>query len=101
MNMGFGKAKCIFNMTYTMNATILENNILKCDTPALQAQLGYAESGTGYSDEGNVPWYNVSITINGKEIVQSPLKFEYYVDPTIWSITPNVGPVKGGTLARI
>jgi hypothetical protein len=84
-----------------MNATIMENNLLKCDSPPLQAALGYSESGTGYSDEGNVPWYNISITINGKEIVSSSLKFEYYVDPTMWSITPNVGPMKGGTNSTI
>jgi hypothetical protein len=41
--MGFGKAKCIFNLTYQMNATIMENDILKCDSPPLQAALGYSE----------------------------------------------------------
>jgi len=79
--MGFGKVKCIFNMTYYMNATIMENNIIKCDSPALQTSLGYSEEGTGYSDEGGIPWYNVSITINGREITQSTIKFEYYYDP--------------------
>lgn len=41
--MGFGKVKCIFNMTYIMNATIMENDIMKCDTPPLQSSLGYSE----------------------------------------------------------
>jgi hypothetical protein len=59
--MGFGRVKCIFNLTYVMNATIMEENIIKCDSPPLPSSLGF-------SDYNGVPWYNVSITINGKEI---------------------------------
>ena len=31
--MGFGKAKCIFNNTWVMNATVMEMDIIKCDSP--------------------------------------------------------------------
>lgn len=37
-NMGFGKVKCVFNETITMNATILSEEEIKCDTPPLSLQ---------------------------------------------------------------
>lgn len=92
--MGFGKVKCIFNMTYVMNATIMEENIIKCDSPPLPSSLGYSETG-------GVPFYNISITLNGKEITESKLKFIYYIDPSIKSITPYLGPLKGNTTSKI
>lgn len=72
--MGFGKVKCIFNLTHVMNATILESDVIKCDSPPLPA-------GLGFSDLGGAPWYNISLNLNGKEITESKLKFIYYVDP--------------------
>lgn len=32
---GFGKAKCVFNQTHFMNATIVDANTMKCSTPKL------------------------------------------------------------------
>lgn len=57
--MGFGKVKCIFNDTIYMNATILEENIIKCDSPPLPPNMGFSDSGA--------PFYNVEVTLNGKE----------------------------------
>lgn len=88
MNMGFGKVKCIFNESLTMNATILEEDIIKCDSPPLEF---------GASWERGAPYYLIAITLNGKEIVNTTLKFIYYIDPVINSITPNKGPLSGGT----
>jgi hypothetical protein len=34
---GFGKAKCIFNNTVRMNATIIDETTLYCDSPPLAA----------------------------------------------------------------
>lgn len=73
-----------------MNATILEEDIIKCDSPPLYSTLGDSEF-TG------VPWFNVSITLNGRERTDQRQKFTYYIDPTIKSIVPFLGPVRGNT----
>ena len=93
--MGFGKTKCIFNNTYFMNATIMADNILKCDSPPLPAGAAAA------SIDGKAPFYNISISLNGKEMVSTELNFTYYIDPTIDSISPNLGPLTGGTVSKI
>jgi hypothetical protein len=62
VDMGFGKVKCIFNNTYVMNATILETDIIKCDSPSLFTGIGYVMAN------GSAPFYNVSITLNDKEV---------------------------------
>jgi hypothetical protein len=59
IDMGFGKVKCIFNNTYFMNATILEQDIIKCDSPPFHPADGFV------IDNGTNPWYNLSITLNG------------------------------------
>lgn len=91
--MGFGKVKCIFNNTIQMNATILEHDIIKCDSPALPPNFGFSE--------GTAPFYYVAITLNGKEYTEAKIKFIYYIDPQIKSITPNKGPLRGGTVSRL
>ena len=96
IDMGFGKVKCIFNNTYYMNATILESDTIKCDSPPLQ--LG--EEFTTLTN-GSAPWYNVSITLNGKEIAPTRTNFTYYVDPVMRSVSPNLGPLKGNTVSKI
>lgn len=96
--MGFGKVKCIFNNTYYMNATILDNEYIKCDSPPL------SESFTTVleANNGSAPWYNISLTLNnGKEIAPTKSKFTYYVNPQIKGVTPNIGPMKGGTQVKI
>ena len=44
--------------------------------------------------EMGAPFYFVSITVDGgKSITDSLIKFTYYRDPVITSITPDKGPV--------
>ena len=90
--MGFGKVKCVFNDSIMMNATIMEDDIIKCDSPPLPPSFGYA------ADTG-APFYLVSVTINGREWANSTIKFTYYIDPQINSVFPAVGPMKGGTVS--
>jgi hypothetical protein len=54
----------------------------------------------GFSDSG-APFYYVAITLNGKEKTEQLIKFTYYIDPQIRNITPNRGPLRGGTVSKI
>ncbi len=94
LDMGFGKVKCIFNNTIFMNATIMEQDIIKCDSPPLPASAVFPDSGAA-------PFYEVSITLNGKEFAGPVQKFTYYIDPPITAVTPNKGPLKGGTVSKV
>jgi IPT/TIG domain len=94
LDMGFGKAKCIFNNTYVMNATIMDSETIKCDSPALPEGM-FISNGT------QAPWYNISITLNGRENAPVKGSFSYYIDPIFKSITPNLGPLLGGTVSKI
>ncbi len=76
MNMGFDRAKCIFNNTYYMNATIMEDNLIKCDSPPLPEA-----AKTNLNNGKYTPWFNVSITFNGRDNALAPFHFTYYVDP--------------------
>lgn len=82
--MGFGKAKCVFNSTIFMNATIVDENHLECDSPPLPR--------SAQSD-----WYYISLTLNNRDVTNSTNKFYYYPEPTLEQVYPNKGPVVGGT----
>lgn len=94
LDMGFGKVKCAFNGTIFMNATILETDIIKCDSPPLPPNFGYSESGAA-------PFYYISVTLNGREFTNTSIKFIYYIDPVIKSVSPNKGPLRGGTYSSL
>ena len=93
VNMGFGMTMCVFNNTIFTNATIMEHNIIKCDSPP-------AENWTRFTEE-KIVYYYVKITLNGIEISGPEQKFIYYKEADIYSVTPNLGPVDGGTLSKI
>lgn len=47
-------------------------------------------------------YYYIQITIDGgHEIDGPPFKFNYYKDPKIYSLTPDSGPISGGTLVNL
>lgn len=65
---GVGFAKCIFNNTIHMNATVLHSKAVVCDSPPLE------------STNGDM-WYNISVTLDGISIATSQNKFKYYHQP--------------------
>lgn len=73
-----------------MNATIMESDIIKCDSPPLPE-----------GDFEGTPWFNISITLNERDVSDTHSNFTYYFDPQIKTISPNVGPIKGGTISKI
>ena len=81
---GFGLAKCIFNGTYHMNATVLDANTMVCDTPPLETVSG---------DK----WYNISVTLDGDYVSNATGRFSYYEQPQIESVSPWLGPMIGNT----
>jgi len=90
-NMGFGRVKCVFNNTIYMNATIMDEQTIKCDSPMLDAE-------TAQGGDSHAPYYYVYVTLNGgKELSEQLVKFTYYWDPTLKSVQPNKGPLRGGT----
>jgi hypothetical protein len=47
-------------------------------------------------------WYEFEVTINGGREVYGPTqKFFYYKDPLIKELTPNSGPISGGTKVKV
>jgi hypothetical protein len=43
-------------------------------------------------------FYDVEVSIDGgRETSESDVKFEYYTEPSVSSISPGLGPVLGGT----
>lgn len=81
---GFGNAKCVFNNTIFMNATVQDKNTMICDSPPLE------------STNGDM-WYNISVSLDGTSISSSTGKFKYYKNPEIFSVSPSMGPMEGGT----
>jgi hypothetical protein len=65
MEFGFGQAKCIYNLTLQMNATVIDSNTLVCDSPMLESLNGDM-------------WYNISVTLDGQDVSNSDQKFMYY-----------------------
>lgn len=94
--MGHNKALCVFNKTIFTNATIMEPNIMKCDSPSLINSQGYSMM------QNDLIWYNLEVTIDGGREIDGPAQnFTYYKDPKINDISPSMGPIKGGTLTQI
>jgi hypothetical protein len=92
IDMGHNKAMCVFNRTIFTNATIMENDIIKCDSPSLLNSQGYSMM------TNDMVWYWLEVTIDGgREIAGPRQKFMYYRDPKITEIRPDSGPTKGNT----
>lgn len=96
LDMGHNKVMCVFNKTIFTNATIMEPDIIKCDSPSLLNSMGFSMM------TNEVIFYYLEITIDGGREIDGPKqKFTYYKDPKIFSMSPDSGPIKGGTKMQI
>lgn len=94
--MGHDQVLCVFNKTIFTNATILDEETIKCDSPSILNDQGYSKI------TNHLIWYNVEITVDGgRELAGPAFKFGYYRDPKITDIQPRSGPVSGGTKVKV
>lgn len=94
--MGHDQVLCVFNKTTFTNATIMDSETIKCDSPSMLNDQGYSKI------TNNVIWYNVEVTVDGgREIAGPAFKFTYYNEPKVFDIQPNSGPVSGGTHVKV
>jgi len=85
--------KCIFDEKYSMNATVISQGEIKCDSPSV---LNYAGV-----NENKVQFYDLEITLNGANRNGPKQKFSYYKDTYINKVTPIYGPITGNTTVNI
>jgi len=88
LDFGFGRAKCVFNESIWMNATILDPTTIVCDSPMLEPSAVDM-------------FYNLSLTLDGEVFSDTSMAFSYYRNPTITSVSPWTGPTSGGTNSTI
>ena len=75
-----------------MNGTVMENDIIKCDSPPAHQW---------FQSENKHPFFMVEITLDGVLYGGPAQKFSYYKESQMMSITPNMGPKRGGTEVKI
>ena len=83
------EVKCVFNRTIFTNATVMDENTIKCDSPSVLNYNGI--------NENNITYANLEISINSKDFNGPEQKFYYYVSPFISNVNPIFGPIEGGT----
>lgn len=81
--------KCVFNGKIFKNATVINDTMLKCDSPSVL-------NSDGINDR-NIDFYSLELSLNGIDISGPAQKFYYYKETYITNISPNFGPLKGDT----
>ena len=85
--------KCIFNRSIRMNATVMDDHTIKCDSPSVLNYDGV--------NENKVTSYPLELTLNGEDVNGPQQMFYYYKAPVVTGISPIFGPVNGGTTVNI
>lgn len=85
-------AVCLFNGTRAMNATVMSNSTLVCDSPPVIDEYGY--------NSENVEFYYVSVQFSGAAPSGHKLRFDYYPEVEITNVVPHGGPIEGGNVVR-
>ena len=87
------EVKCVFNRTIFTNATVMDENTIKCDSPSVL--------NADNINENNITFANLEISLNQEDFNGPEQKFYYYVSPYISSVSPIFGPIEGGTDVNI
>jgi len=95
VDLGRNTALCVFNNTIFTNATVFSDTQLFCDSPAFEDEQGITLLNKNGPD-GNI--YNVRVTIDGgRELSKESFVFHYYRQTSVTKVSPNQGPIEGGT----
>lgn len=81
--------KCVFNGNIFKNVTVINETMLKCDSPSVL-------NGEGIN-ENNIDFYTLELSLNGIDISGPAQKFYYYKETFITNISPIFGPLRGNT----
>jgi hypothetical protein len=74
IDLGRNKALCVFNHTIFTNATVMNENLMYCDSPAILDEMGYTVL---HGDD--LRYHNLQVTIDGGNMIAgTPQKFNYY-----------------------
>ena len=85
--------KCVFNETRYMNATVMNNSTLVCDSPPVIDEYGYNPEA--------IDRYDVQIEFSGNGLSGNKQRFNYYREVEMNKIIPHGGPIEGGTIVKI
>lgn len=97
VDLGHNSALCVFNDTKYTNATVVSETEIVCDSPGIINKQGYAEL-----PEGGGKYHDVKITLDGGlRTSNSSANFDYYDQPKVTSVSPALGPIKGGTTVTL
>ena len=92
-DLGRNKAMCVFNRTVFTNATIMSDDLMYCDSPALLNEQGYS-----LLNGNDTLFYHLQVTIDGGHMIAgNPIKFTYYQQANVFDVSPNRGPLSGNT----
>lgn len=81
--------KCVFDGRIFKNATVINETMLKCDSPSVLNSDGV--------NEKNVDFYTLELSLNGIDISGPAQNFYYYKETLITNISPIFGPLRGNT----
>ena len=87
------KVYCIFGEDIWMDATVMDDKLLYCDSPSVLNNFGVNVNNTV-----SLP---VRVTFNGVDMVPTNRIFTYYTQPTELMVTPHWGPLEGGTQVTV
>ena len=85
--------KCLFNGEIKMNATVMNYNEIKCDSPPIPNKPG--------SEENSITSYDLTLLVDDDDQSGPVQKFYYYKSPVISSISPIMGGINGDTTVKI
>lgn len=87
------KVYCIFGDDLWMDATVVNDKLLYCNSPRVLDKFGV--------NVNNTVTLPIRVTFNLVDMVNTNKVFTYYTQPTEVTVTPHWGPTEGGTNVTI